>query len=468
MAVKRVRGKRKQRAQQPRPILNANLSLLSNEDLEQMKAAALQVLWQTGVRVDDLDCRAALLNTGRCREGENGFIHFSNDMVERALETLPRQVTLYDRSGNLKVHTNGPSLNFSPGLNCVNTLDHISGEIRPCVMSDIRNVGKLCHRLDWIDAAASLGFASDAPADEEAVLTLRTLIEETDKPITFIGHDEVEVEAMWSVLANEVGGWDALAEKPCGIDLTGPLSPLRLSNETCRRVRFAAQRNIPVACYPAIFPGMSAPVTMAGTIVQATVESLAGIMINQIESPGAPIIAGSSVLPMDMRKADLAYGSPEYALANAASVQFLNYLGIPSWNGAGCTDSHSIDLQAASETGANMLSAALSGTTFIKNLGMMSSGKTASLEMLILCHELTGWVSRYSAGFTVDANTLAAEVIQSNATDNSFLQSAHTQDNYLGEMWMSKLFERNDKDAWLEAGARDMKERCRDQLNDLL
>ena len=99
---------------------------------------------------------------------------------------------------------------------------------------------------------------------------------------------------------------------------------------------------------------------------------------------------------------------------------------------------------------------------------MLSGGKTGSLEMLLLGHEMAGWVSRYGANITVDANTIAAEVIQQSATDNTFIQSSHTQDNYLAEMWMPPLFQRNDKDAWLEAGAKDMHQRCLDTLNDLL
>jgi trimethylamine---corrinoid protein Co-methyltransferase len=469
MATKRgARRKRQATEKKARPNLNARLSLLSSNQLVQIRSAVLMVLWQTGVRIDDLETRKMLIATGDCKEGTDGFIHFNADIIERSLETTPKEVRLYDRSGNMKVHTSGRSLGFAPGLNCPNILDHITGEIRPFLLDDVRNVGKLCQKLEMIDVAASLGYDSEASADVEAPQTLRALIEQTEKPVLFIGHDEVEVEVMWGMLAQEVGGWDNLAEKPCGIDLTGPLSPLRLSDETCRRVRMAARYNVPTACYPAIFPGMSSPVTMAGTIVQACVESIAGIVINQLERPGAPILTGSSVLPMDMRQADLAYGSPEYALANAAAVQFLSYMEIPAWNGGGCSDAHSVDQQAASEIGANMLSAALSGATFIKNLGMLSGGKTGSLEMLLLGHEMAGWVSRYGANITVDANTIAAEVIQQSATDNTFIQSSHTQDNYLAEMWMPPLFQRNDKDAWLEAGAKDMHQRCLDTLNDLL
>jgi trimethylamine--corrinoid protein Co-methyltransferase len=452
----------------PRPPRRLRLQMLGDDDLVQMRQGALAMLWDTGVRIDDSKSRQMLLATGECREGDDGFIHFGNDLVERTLETVASRVRLYDRNGDLRVDTLGETLNFCPGRNCVNTLDHLTGEIRPCVLDDIRNVGKVCQALDYIDAVGSLGYPQDVPAEVEALYALKILSEETIKPITFIGHDEVETEAMWEFLADSVGGWDALADKPCGMDLTGPLSPLRVPSETCRRVRFAAERNIPVVCYPALFPGMSGPITLVGSVVQATVESLAGIVLNQLERPGAPIMAGASILPMDMRQADLAYGSPEYSLAGSIAVEFLHYLGIPSWVGAGCSDSHVVDQQAAAEAGANMLSAALSGTAFIHNLGMLAGGRTGSIEMLVLADEIAASVTRHVAGVKVDVQSIATEVVHRAAPDNTFLMDQHTQDNYMSEMWRPRLFQRCDKDAWLEAGAQDMGDRILDKLNEIL
>ncbi len=465
-----VREKQLKLASEPPPRLPRRLRLqvLCDDELEQMRLGALTVLLDTGIRIDDAPSRQMLLATGECREGDGGFIHFGNDLVNRALETVAPRIKLYDRTGDLRVDTHGDTLSFSPGRNCVNTLDHVSQEIRPCLLDDIKNIGKVCEALDHIDAVGSLGYPQDVPAEEEALITLKTLAAETTKPIAFIGHDEVETGAMWEFLADSVGGWDALADKPCGMDLTGPLSPLRVPEETCRRVRFAAERNVPVVCYPALFPGMSGPVTLAGSVVQATVESLAGIVLNQLERPGAPIMAGASILPMDMRQADLAYGSPEYSMAGIMSVQFLEYLGIPSWVGAGCSDAHTVDQQAAAEAGGNMLSAALSGTAFIHNLGMLAGGRTGSIEMLVLADEIAGSVTKYAAGVTVNADTIATDVVHRAAANNEFLMDQHTQDNYMGEAWMPRLFQRSDKDAWIEAGRHDMRDRISDKLNDIL
>ncbi len=433
-----------------------------------MHKAVLRVLWEVGAAIDDSQVRSWLIRDLGCAESGDGRVRFPAELVERALETVPPRVLLFDRSGALSVDTSEPVPRFCPGHNCVQVLDFETGEHRQATLADIEKVGRVSEALPNIDALASLGYPSDVPVEEEALLTVKTLASVSRKPIVFTGHDEIEAEAIWTFLAGEVGGWDALAAKPCGLDLIGPVSPLKLGEETCRRLQFAARRMLPVVCYPAIFPGMACPITLAGAIVQSSAESLAGVVISQMTEPGAPIMAGSAILPMDMRRADLAYGSPEYALGGLGATDYLNHIGLPSWVGAGCSDAHDLDLQAAAEVGANMTAAALAGTSFVHNLGFLSGGRTGSLEMLVLCDELAGMVNKFAAGVAVDEDAIALEVIKRAAADNAFLTDPHTYARYETEMWIPGLFERSDVSLWLESGSTPMRQRIKDKLHELL
>ncbi|WP_280522411.1 trimethylamine methyltransferase family protein [Roseovarius aestuarii] len=136
--------------------------------------------------------------------------------------------------------------------------------------------------------------------------------------------------------------------------------------------------------------------------------------------------------------------------------------------GAGCSDSHAFDAQAAAEAGANMAIAALAGTPFVDNLGFLSGGRTGSLEMLTLCDELVGWTNQMSVGCTVDADAIAFDVVKRAAPENSFLTDQHTQDRYLSENWYPALFERSDAEAWLENGSADLQARIRAKLSEIL
>jgi trimethylamine--corrinoid protein Co-methyltransferase len=472
--VRTGRRARAQRSREPRiPVQirrpqGLRLTLFREQDNLAIHKAALQILWDIGVIIDDSSTRELLLRQQGCQEGKDGYIVIHEDAVTKALSTVPSHIELYDREGNKVVDTAKTIPTFCAGHNCVNVLDHETGEHRPGTLADIEKTSRVCEGLPNIDVLAGLGFPQDVPVEDEAVESARALARHSKKPIAFTGHDEIEAEAIWTVLADAVGGWDALAEKPCGLDLTGPVSPLKLGEELCRRLKLAAERSLPIVCYPALFPGMAGPITLAGAIAQSSAESLAGVVIHQLYNPGAPIMAGSSILPMDMRRADLAYGSPEYMLANLGATDYFNSIGFPSWIGAGCSDSHVVDLQSAAEVGSNMSIATLAGTSFIHNLGYLSGGRTGSLEMLVLCDELAGMASKFAGGISVDEETLAVDVIQRSAKENTFLTDSHTTERYLQENWFPSLFERSDLSLWKDSGAKTMRAKIKDRLSTLL
>ena len=444
------------------------IAVLRGGDTKRIHGAVERILWELGVIIEDAEIAGWLIREQGCREGAGGYLRIPPDLVSRALESLPDRVRLYDRDGKLRIDTKEPIPRFAPGVNCVHILDHESGEHRPCVLDDIRRTGRLCEALPNMDVVASLGYPADVDAEVESLETVKALAAETRKPIAFTGHDEVKVAGIWAYLAETVGGWDALAERPCGLDLTGPVSPLKLGSETCRRLKMAAESNLPIVCYPALFPGMSGPITLAGAIAQSSAEALAGVVIHQLTRPGAPILSGTAILPMDMRQADLAYGSPEYVLAGLGASEYFASVGLPSWVAAGCSDSHLPDEQAAAEVGANMALAALAGTSFIHNLGYLSSGRTGSLEMLVLCDEMAAMAGKLAAGIEVSEETLAVEVIKRAAPENAYLTDSHTHDRYLTEMWMPTLFQRSDLNAWLDGDKPPVRARLRERLSQLL
>ena len=445
-----------------------SLDLLQAADTTLIHDAVLTILWQVGVVIDHAETRNRLVKHHGCRQGNDEYIRLPPDLVETAISTVPDKITLFDLNGNLRVDTSSRVSSYCPGHNCVRILDHENGELRACTVEDIRRTARVCEQLTNIDMVCTLGYPSDVPPEDEVVEGVRAMFENCTKPAALLAHDEVIQERMMQYIADIAGGWNQLAEKPVSIELMGPVSPLKLPEELCLRLINCARWRTPVVCYPATFPGMSSPITIAGAIAQSSAEAIAGIVIHQLTEPGAPVLSGSAVLPMDMRQANLAYGSPEYMLNGLGASDYFQSIGIPSWVGAGCSDSHQFDAQAAAEAGANMAIAAMANTPFVHNLGFLSGGRTGSLEMLVLCDELVGWCAKMASGITMDADSIALEVVKRAAPNNDFLTDPHTQDRYLSENWYPTLFERSDAEAWMEGGSRDMQARIRQRLHEIL
>jgi trimethylamine--corrinoid protein Co-methyltransferase len=316
--------------------------------------------------------------------------------------------------------------------------------------------------------SSGLGNPSDVEPSKQALETVKAIVDESVKPLPFIAHDEVEDEEIWGYLAGVAGGWDALAEKPFALDLTGPYSPLELGQEACRRLRHAARRRLPVVCYPAMIPGTTGPVTADGAIAQSSAEILAGLVVHQLEQPGAPVITASAILPMDMRSGGIAYGSPEYMMFGIGAVDLFDDLGVPTWIGAGCSDAHIVDAQAAAEAGMSLYLASLAGTAFIHNLGFLSAGKNGSLEMLVLDDELAGGVRRMAAGIEVSEESMGLEVTRRAAKDHSFIMDEHTIRHMSRAMWEPKLLRRTSLEGWAGSGSAPLQKRIREKLEELL
>jgi trimethylamine--corrinoid protein Co-methyltransferase len=443
------------------------LRLLAPEQSARLQAASFRILAETGMRVDDEDTRRVLVQAG-CRPDAAGRVLFGEEAVRRALEAVPRRLRLYDREGQVAVDTADRVPRFGLGINCLRTLDWRTGVPRSSTLQDIRDTARLCEKLPNVDLAGSLGNPNELPAAEQALAAVRALAEGTRKPLAFAAHDEVEDVAIWAWLAERAGGWQSLADRPFALDLTGPSSPLRLGQEACRRLAFAARRCLPVVCYPALLPGVNGPVTLEGALAQSTAEILAGLAVHQLAGPGSPVVTGSSILPMDLRSGGIAYGSPEYALAGLAAADLFADLGIPSWTGAGCSDAHTVDAQAAAEAGMNLHLAALSGTSFIHNLGYLAAGKTGSLEMLALCDELAGSARRLAAGLAVSDESLAVEVSARAAQNNTFLTDEHTLAHMRSALWAPGLLQRSGLEEWQSRGSPSLHSRLRARLHELL
>jgi trimethylamine--corrinoid protein Co-methyltransferase len=443
------------------------LRALTEGQTDRIHKTALRTLGEVGLDVQDEDTRKRLKDAG-CREGEDRYVLFPEDVVEESVSTVPPAMVIYDQNGHVAVDTDDAVPRFSPGSGCIEVLDYKTETHRPVVLQDILETARLCDRLSNIDLVASLGSPSDVPPHEEALATARAIVENTPKPFDFLGHDENETGRVWQYLADVAGGWEHFSARPFAIDLTGATSPLKLGDEACRRLRFAASKRLPVICFPAVMPGATAPITLSGALAQAAAEILAGIVVHQLEGPGAPVVSGAAIIPLDMRTGNICYGSPEYALICQATVDYLRDRGIPAWSGSGCSEAHTVDAQAAAEAGMNIIVSVLAETSWTHNLGFLSSGKTGSLEMLLLCDELAGMASRIAAGVTVDEEALAFDVIQRVGKTGAFIAEDHTLEHARTEMWMPALFQRMSRPQWGESGGRTMHQRLKEKLTDLL
>ena len=188
----------------------------------------------------------------------------------------------------------------------------------------------------------------------------------------------------------------------------------------------------------------------------------------QLAAPGAPFIYGGCIGPLDMKTTVFAYNSPEWRIADIALSQLSQRYKLPIFGTAGATDAKVVDAQAGAEWAYSLLACAMAGVNLIHDVGYMDSGLTGSLEALVVCDEIVGMVKRIIAGFELDEDSLALDIIKSVGPAGHFLEEEHTLRTFRKGIWYPSLFERVRYDRWEAMGGKGVLERAGERVRELL
>lgn len=441
--------------------------MLSEEQCHEIYLAALDILQRTGAKVYDEESREIFKKAGCWVEGE--LVRFPAGLTEWAVKTAPSKILLYDRDGNVAMSLQEGYTYFGPGPTNTYHRDPYTGERRRPVLSDTENVGRVCDALPNIDFVEDLGTPTGVTDTLADVYAFSALVRNTRKHIVHWGFDIDQYQDILEIGAAVAGGLEKLQQKPFFSLYSEPSSPLMHSREAIAKAVFAAKNRIPIVYTPCIMLGATAPATLAGTIALGVAESLVGIVVSQLIREGSPIIMGGVYAIMDMKTTVFSYGSPEFQIMQAGIAEVARHMQIPVFGTAGCTDSHTMDGQAAAEATMSILIAAQSGANLVHDVGYTGVGSCGSLEQLVLGDEVIGMVRRFMRGIPVDDETLALDVVDRVGPGGHFLGEEHTIKHFKSETWFPTLINRMRYNAWRdEAGGSTMGERIKQKLHYIL
>jgi trimethylamine--corrinoid protein Co-methyltransferase len=432
--------------------------LLTEEQIREIHLASLDILETVGVRVNH-DEAVKMLQTAGCRVKPGNIVQIPGWLVDQCIRSAPSRITIYNRRGDEAMRLEGRKIHYGLGTDLIKTCDVRTGELRTSTLDDVKNAARVVDYCSDIDFVASFALPNEAQTNMMYVECFRAELENTVKPIFFTAAGREDLAVMIEIAAAAAGGEDALREKPFLINYSEPTPPLTHSFGAVSKLLLCADKGIPICYTPADVMGASAPVSIAGAIVQANAEALSGIVIHQLRGKGSPIISGFFATPMDMLSSVFVYGGPEFRLTHSAYADIYHYYGIPCWGTAGVTDSHSVDQQTAFEAALTLLMAALDGTNLIHDVGYMGAGLIGSPASIVMSNEIIGWVKRMIRGFEITPELMGLDVIRAVGPGGNYLAEEHTLKYYRSELWRPKISNRDDPDTWLQKGGKTFGER---------
>lgn len=314
----------------------------------------------------------------------------------------------------------------------------------------------------------SLGISQDVPQPVYDRYQFEAMVNNTSKPIVITANDSegfADIIEMAEIIA---GGEEALRRNPFMVLYAEPITPLQHATESIGKLILAAKKEFPVVYTPCVMAGTTVPATMAGTLACGVAESLSGLVLHQLTKAGAPFIMGGVFTIMDMQSTIFSYGAPEFHLLEGALADIAHYLKLPMFGTCGCSDSKTVDEQAAIEASFSILMMAQAGPNLNHDVGYIEYGSTASLEMLVMSDEIIGMARRIVRGIEVNRDTLAVDVIDRVGPGGHFLRDEHTRKYFKTETWYPSIIDRSIYANWKAAGSKTLGQRANEKVKAIL
>jgi trimethylamine--corrinoid protein Co-methyltransferase len=437
--------------------------VLSNDQIEQIVYAAMDVLQVTGTCVYQEEALELLRDAGCVvKEGDRVFIPAW--LVENSLKSAPSRIVLAGRNRERRVTLEKNQIYYGTGSDCPFILDPYTSERRRYTFEDVYCAAKISDALPHVDFHMSLGLTSDVPIGTYDRHQFLAMLKGATKPFVITANDREGLADQYEMACTAIGGVDEWQRLPMFVIYIEPSSPLNNSKEAVEKLLYAAENGIPAIYTPCPICGATAPATMAGILAQALAEFFTGLVISQLKRKGAAVIMGGVMSILDMSTTILSYGAPELSLLSAAMTQVAQFLNVPMFSTAGCSDSKILDQQAAIEAAISIAIAGLSGANLIHDVGYLESGLSGSYDMLVMSNEIIGMVKRILRGVPVDAEHLAVDVIDRIGPGGHYLTDDHTLVHFRTEFWMPELLDRTNWETWEAGGSKTLRQRVHEKV----
>lgn len=436
------------------------LQVINQEQIEQIHCATLDVLERTGVDIPHEEALEMLSGHGAKVDGNR--VRMPSWMVEDALNKAPHRIVLGTRTGKRTVTLERDKTYFGPSLDCVDYMDPKT-HIRSRFVSDnVKVTAALCDALPNLHWSMFIGMADDFPADIADRVIARNVMEYCEKPVAFCSKDTASSQDIFDMALLLCGGKDNFEKAPFLLHYSEPISPLAYYEPAVDKIIFCAKNNIPLINSPAPQTGGTAPITLAGAVVQGNAETLSGLVFHQLANPGAPFIAGAFTTVMDMKTTVFSYGACEMSLMTGALAQMSQYYKLPFFGTAGATDAKFVDAQAGAEATFQCLTAATVGSGLVHDCGSwMDHGSLACPEFMVLVNDIVDAVNHFMKGIPVDEENLALDLIHKVGPAGNYVQETHTMANFRNIRY-SELFDRSIYDSWEKRGSKKFEQRLQE------
>jgi trimethylamine--corrinoid protein Co-methyltransferase len=448
------------------PFPQTRYNIISDEAVSQIHEAAMRILNEPGIRIEDPKVRERLGDRGCTLCGDR--VKIARTCVENALSHVNGQTTLgFPEGSQVHLHPDYTVTHTTGGMPFI--IDLQSGRQRQARSEDLISLTQLINTLEQIDINCAMIYLEDVPPAINQLKQCELLLRYSAKPI-FVGvssqrEGQYVIELLRAATAEHLPSNDI----SMGVLGISPQSPLFYPKDITETIDMAVTAGITIVMLPAPIAGFTSPLTIAGGLVQQHANMLAFACIAALARPQTRLIYGARLAFANLKTGNSIWGLPEVGIAGAAAVRLAAKSGFLSDVYGLCCTACTVDNQAGYEKALNAIIPLLAGTNLISGFGGLASLTAASHEQLAIDNEMFAMMKRIVQNFQVNPDTLAQEVIAAAAAGDDYVTSPHTIRHLRsGELFIPDLAFDDLWDEWTTQGSADIQQRAQEKVEHLL
>lgn len=444
------------------------IEILSNEDMKKIHEASLAILEVTGIRIDHKETLEKLADAGAMIDIKKNLVRFPADLVEHSVAKVPRTIWLAGRDPEYD-HEISCDGDFLVRCGTGDTLvpAEKGGGFRAATMKDQKEAGIISDGLGDIGFSGLMSI-QDVPSKSADLYATKILLENSRKHFMGLTMGSINMKYLVEMQLAVRGTKEAMIQRPLFHAIVCPMSPLYYPEDEIERLKVCGEYGLPVKVAVEPMLGVSAPVTLVGTIAQGNAEVLGAFTLLQSLYPGTATVYYCYPSAVEMRTGNSITGGPENLLLYSAMAQLgTSYYKMPAECPALVSDGFIFE-QLLFQKGMGTLMAAASGASILSGAGTLDGGMGSSLTQLAIDDEIVQITRRMWAKFDVNEDKIGLDAVHRAGPKGHFIADDHTYNHFRDEIrFYPTIFDFSTYSDWVK-DSRGVHERAKNKVTEIL
>jgi trimethylamine--corrinoid protein Co-methyltransferase len=430
--------------------------LLKPEEAVRIHEASVELLESIGLLVHSEKARRIYANHGCRVDARTGVVKIPPAVVEKYRQAFVPTFTFKGRDPQFDRTIPDDSPVIITASSAPDIIDPVTGKLRRATSADMANIAFLVNELPGYDVFSTSTLANDAPEGQFSLARFYPALKNCLKPVRGNTPDMKNLKQVLELGAVVAGGQEESRERPLITHhCCAAVSPLTLDINSTEAIIYLTERGLP--CYATVAPnsGMTAPMTLLGTLALGNAEFLAVAILKQMVKPQSQNIYATLSTVADMRTGSYAPGGMESGILQMAHSQMANFYNVPAGGYIGLSGAHGNDAQAGYETGMNITAAMLGRTHMFNTGGLLSSLMAFDFAKAVIDGEMGMMLKRLKRGLEFSEENLALDVIAEAGHGGTYMELDHTFDHMRDTAVIPRIATREMRGQWEETGRPD-------------